>query len=191
MRGFLVGVILTVIAFPIAIGWYVGSTQMPVAAADPPIMFERKLARTALHARISREAPKRDATGFSGADLASGAGIYVKDCAFCHGLPGQPPSVAGKGMFPEAPQLFEPKEMVTDDPAGVTFWKVQNGIRLTGMPGFKAALSDVQMWQVSALLARADKLPAEAKDVLNQTGAPVAAPAVPLGSPANPPANPR
>jgi hypothetical protein len=28
-----------------------------------------------------------------------------------------------------------------DDPVGVTFWKVQNGIRLTGMPGFKAALS--------------------------------------------------
>lgn len=191
MRGFLAGVILTLIAFPIAVGWYAGSSRMPVAAADPPLMFERKLAGTALHARIDREAPKRDAASFNAADLASGAGIYVKDCAFCHGMPGQPPSVAGKGMFPEAPQLFDPKELVTDDPVGVTFWKVQNGIRLTGMPGFKSALSDAQMWQVSALLARADQLPAEAKEVLNQAAAPAAVPIVPLNSPANPQANPR
>jgi thiosulfate dehydrogenase len=191
MRGFLAGVILTLIAFPIAVGWYVGSSHMPVAAADPPLMFERKLASMALHARIDHEAPKRDAASFNAADLASGAGIYVKDCAFCHGLPGQPPSVAGKGMFPEAPPLFDPKEMVTDDPVGVTFWKVQNGIRLTGMPGFKSALSDAQMWQVSALLARADQLPAEAKEVLSQAAPPAAGPAVPLNSPANLQANPR
>jgi thiosulfate dehydrogenase len=191
MRSFLAGVILTLIAFPIAVGWYAGSSHMPVAAADPPIMFERKLAKMALHGRISREAPKRDAASFNGPDLASGAGIYVKDCAFCHGLPGQPPSVPGKGMFPEAPQLFEPKEMVTDDPVGVTFWKVQNGIRLTGMPGFKNALSEAQMWQVSGLLARADQLPAEAMEALNKTATPVAVPAVPSGSPASTPANPR
>ena len=27
-------------------------------------------------------------------------------------------------MFPHAPQLFTPRGMVTDDPAGVTYWKV-------------------------------------------------------------------
>ena len=184
MRGFILGVILTLIAIPIAVGYYAGSSQMPVAAADPPIMFEKKLAKMALHARIDREAPKRDAASFTAADLASGAGIYVKNCAFCHGLPGQPPSVAGKGMFPVAPQLFDPKETVTDDPAGVTFWKVQNGIRLTGMPGFKSALSETQMWQVSSLLARADQLPPEAKDALTSAVAtqPITAPPAPLPS---------
>jgi thiosulfate dehydrogenase len=184
VRGFILGVILTLIAIPIAVGYYAGSTKMPVAAADPPIMFEKKLAKMALHARIEREAPKRDAASFTAADLASGAGIYVKNCAFCHGLPGQPPSVAGKGMFPVAPQLFDPKETVTDDPAGVTFWKVQNGIRLTGMPGFKSALSETQMWQVSALLARADQLPSEAKDALASTTAsePLTTPPGPLPS---------
>ena len=166
MRGFILGVILTLIAIPIAVGYYAGSTHMPVAAADPPLMFEKKLAKMGLHARLDREAPKRDPASFTAADLASGAGIYVTNCAFCHGLPGQPPAVAGKGMFPVAPQLFEPNEMVTDDAVGVTFWKVQNGIRLTGMPGFKNALSDTQMWQVSALLALADRLPAEAKNAL-------------------------
>jgi len=48
---------------------------------------------------------------------------------------------------------------VTDDPPGETFWKVANGIRLTGMPSFNQSLSETQMWQISLMLANADKLP--------------------------------
>jgi hypothetical protein len=68
-------------------------------------------------------------------------------------------------MFPVPPVLLEGRG-VTDDPAGETYWKVANGIRLTGMPGFKQSLSDTQMWQVSVLLAQADKLPASVKQSL-------------------------
>jgi hypothetical protein len=74
-------------------------------------------------------------------------------------LPGKPPTPQAKGMFPKPPQLFKSDEMVTDDPPGVTFWKAANGIRLTGMPGFASSLSNMQLWQVSVLLAHADKLP--------------------------------
>jgi mono/diheme cytochrome c family protein len=56
---------------------------------------------------------------------------------------------------------------VSDDPPGVTYWKVANGIRLTGMPSFDKVLSSPQMWQVSILLANADKpLPQSAMDIL-------------------------
>jgi mono/diheme cytochrome c family protein len=57
---------------------------------------------------------------------------------------------------------------VTDDPAGVTYWKVANGIRLTGMPGYSSSLSSDQMWQVSLLLANADKLPTNVLNTLQQ-----------------------
>jgi mono/diheme cytochrome c family protein len=46
---------------------------------------------------------------------------------------------------------------VSDDPPGETYWKAANGIRLTGMPAFKDTLTDTQIWQVSLLLANADK----------------------------------
>jgi mono/diheme cytochrome c family protein len=63
---------------------------------------------------------------------------------------------------------------VSDDPPGETYWKVSNGIRLSGMPSFKDLLTDNQMWQVSILLANADKpLPPAAIDLL-QSGAPAA-----------------
>jgi mono/diheme cytochrome c family protein len=85
-----------------------------------------------------------------------GARVYREDCAVCHGLPGMPQSAISKGLFPDAPQLFKGKG-VTDDEPGETYWKVVNGIRLTGMPGFRQSLSERQAWAVSLLLAHADK----------------------------------
>lgn len=178
MKTFLAGLIIGLVILPLALIFYVKSGRAPVAASDSPMPFETHFAHAGLHARIAREAPQRDASGFTTSDLVNGAEVYQKNCAFCHGLPQQSPSAAGRGMFPHAPQLFTVAETVTDDPAGVTFWKVKNGIRLTGMPGFKGALMDEQMWQVSALLARADKLPPEALDALKPapvTPAPAAA----------------
>jgi hypothetical protein len=55
-----------------------------------------------------------------------------------------------------------------DDEPGETYWKVANGIRLTGMPGFNQQLSTTEMWQVSLLLAHAGKLPDPAKAVLEE-----------------------
>jgi mono/diheme cytochrome c family protein len=74
---------------------------------------------------------------------------------------------------------------VTDDPPGETDWKVYNGIRLTGMPAFNQVLTETQMWQVSLLLANADKpLPAAALDILRPQAPPAPAPAGPKVPPA-------
>ena len=156
---FLIGLILGVLLVPICLFLYIRSGSAPTAATDAPMPFEKFIARGGLHARINKEAPQRDLASFTTGDLAAGAEVFQRNCAFCHGLPQQPPSAASKGMFPRAPQLFTADDTVTDDPPGVTYWKVRNGIRLTGMPSFKDALTDQQMWQVSALMARADKLP--------------------------------
>jgi mono/diheme cytochrome c family protein len=172
---FMLGLIIGLVAVPLVFAAYILSGHGPAAATDPPMPFESFLARGSLSARIRREAPKGDVSRFTTADLVSGANIYQKNCAFCHGLPDQPPSVAGRGMFPDAPQLFTANGMVADDPAGVTYWKVENGIRLTGMPSFKSSLTDDQRWQVSALLARADKLPPAALDALKPASWPTAA----------------
>jgi len=48
------------------------------------------------------------------------------------------------------------------------FWKVANGIRLTGMPGFNGSLSTGQLWQVTLLLSNANKLPAKVQSALHE-----------------------
>jgi mono/diheme cytochrome c family protein len=91
-------------------------------------------------------------------------------------------------MFPKPPQLFDGTG-VTDDPAWETYWKAANGIRLTCMPGFKGRLNDFQLWQVSQLLANADKVSPAVKAAL---AAPFAAPtaAAPSSAPGTNPVVP-
>jgi mono/diheme cytochrome c family protein len=65
-------------------------------------------------------------------------------------------------MYPPPPQLWKKHATgnvvgVSDDDAGETYWKVANGIRLTGMPAFNHVLTDTQMWQVTLLLKNADQ----------------------------------
>ena len=86
-------------------------------------------------------------------------------------------------MFPAPPQLFRGMG-VTDDEAWETYWKVNGGIRMSGMPGFHDRLSDTQMWQVSVLLKNADKISPAVKAELAVTAAPApAAAAAPSASP--------
>jgi len=162
VAGFVVGLLL----FPALAFLYLHYGHPPVATAEPPMLFERYIARSALHARIDREMPTSVPIAADEANMAAGARIYAEHCAFCHGLPDQPANAAAKGMFPKPPQLFV--HTVTDDPPGETYWKVANGIRLSGMPGYGAALSKEQMWQVSLLLANADKLPAATRAALKK-----------------------
>jgi thiosulfate dehydrogenase len=173
---FFVGLILGVLAFPLTVVFYLMLGLAPAAATAPPMPFERYIAGTALQKRISREAPKRELSSFGTQDLVAGAGVYKKNCAMCHGTYQQPAVPIAKAMYPQAPQLLTPEGMVTDDSVGVTYWKVQNGIRLSGMPSFGAILTDQERWQVSALLARVNMLPQEAQEALKPE---VSAPPVP------------
>lgn len=161
---FIIGFLLGLIVIPIAAYFYIKSGNVPAATSAPPLLFERWAARTALHAIIDKEMPKGSPVAANDETYLAGAKIYRAQCAVCHGLPDQPETQISQGMFPKVPQLW--KHGVDDDPVGETYWKVENGIRLTGMPGFKGTLTEEQIWQVSQLLANAPKLPPAALDIL-------------------------
>ena len=166
MAKFLLGLGFGLVLVPVGAYFYLTSGQAPAAATDSPLPFEWKIARAALHAKIAKEMPRTAPLEANEAAYLAGARVYRANCAQCHGLSNHTLPVIAKGMFPECPQLWNKDEMVTDDPPGETFWKVKNGIRLTGMPGFGRALSTDEMWQVSLLLANADKLPASVQAAL-------------------------
>ncbi len=170
MKAFLFGVLIGLILLPGAAFVYVKYGYAQVATAAPPLPFERKLAHMALDARIAKEAPAQSPVPASESHLLAGAQLYREHCAMCHGLTSETKTATAKGMFPAPPQLLHGKG-VTDDPPGETYWKVANGIRLTGMPSYRNALNDEQMWEISQLLATADKLPSSVTTVLQQSPA--------------------
>jgi thiosulfate dehydrogenase len=157
-KSFVAGCLTALVVLAVGAYLYFGFGLAPVATAAAPMPFEKFFANRALHAVISRAADRPSPVPASDSNLEAGATVYRRNCAVCHGEPGEPASSIALGMFPKPPQLFRGKG-VTDDPAGETFWKIQNGIRLSGMPGFKGSLTDEQMWQVAGLLRNAGKLP--------------------------------
>ncbi|HVB86097.1 MAG TPA: cytochrome c [Candidatus Dormibacteraeota bacterium] len=168
MGKFWLGLIIGLLLIPIGGAVYLLGGFVPAAVNDPPFPMEKFIAGTALHARIAKSAPKRELSSFNTTDVVAGADVYRHHCAGCHGLPGMESTRPEPKMYPPPPHLFTPDGYVTDDPVGVSYWKVKNGIRMTGMPSFENVLTDQQMWDVAALLAYADKLPPEAMQTLKQ-----------------------
>ena len=174
---FVGGLVLGLVLVPLFGFIYFVSGSAPVAVTDSDMPFESYFAHKALNARIKKEMPKNVPVPATEPNYVAGADLYKQNCAVCHGVPLSPKTAIAAGMYPHPPVLLEGKG-VTDDEAGETYWKIFNGIRLTGMPGFSKSLTETQMWQIALLLANADKLPSAAKTVLVT---PAAAPA-PAGS---------
>ena len=172
-----------IILVPLVLMAWLRFGHPPVAVSDPPLPLERWITHVPLHVRIDREMVKTPPVEANEETFLAGAQIYSQDCAACHGFHGKP-SVFAAHMFPHAPQLWDKHRRgsavgVSDDPPGETAWKVDNGIRLSGMPAFKSVLSDMQIWQVSVLLANANKPLPPAVLAIVEGETPAAAPAAP------------
>jgi mono/diheme cytochrome c family protein len=165
MRTFLAGLILGFMLLIFGTYAYFRYGYAPVSASAAPMPFEKYLAKKALHAKLEAEMPKTVPIPLDEPNYLAGARIYRVHCAACHGLPGQPATPFAAAMFPKPPELFHGKG-VTDDTPGESYWKVVNGIRLSGMPAFREILSNTEAWQVSIRVANADKLPPSVTSVL-------------------------
>ena len=142
-------------------GWaYLKFGRPPVAVTDPAFPLEAQIVHVPLRARIAKEM-LQPPFGTSEDVFEGGAKRYEASCASCHGSPGHD-SAYGRWMYPRAPQLWKKHATssvvgVSDDDAGETFWKIKNGIRLSGMPSYEHIYSDAQMWEMALLLKNADQ----------------------------------
>ena len=112
-----------------------------------------------LTATLHREAPEEtNPVALTDDNLIAGIELYGQYCAICHGTAKGNPSASpvAKGEYPPPPQLAT--DGVEDDPEGFSFWKIKHGIRWTGMPSWKGALTDQQIWTLALFLKHMDKL---------------------------------
>lgn len=153
----LIGIVLGVLLVTGSLYYYFVSGMAPAAVADPMMPYERKLASRSLDAHIENAHVPAPPVPANEENLVAAAKLYRDNCAGCHGLPDQNPPAISDNMFPHATLMFKGKG-VSDDPPQESYWKIANGIRLTGMPSFKGSLSDTQMWQLAQLVATSDKM---------------------------------
>jgi mono/diheme cytochrome c family protein len=169
-KGLVLGILLSLLLIAGGVYYYFSSGRAPIATAAPPMPFEKKFAQIGLHAYLDKLPHSEPQVPADETNLLAGAKVYKENCAVCHGLPGEAKTTIAKGMYPAPPQLFEGMG-VTDDDAWESYWKVENGIRMSGMPGFKDRLTEKQIWQVTVLVKNADKISPTVKAALTNPAA--------------------
>jgi thiosulfate dehydrogenase len=168
-KGFVIGVVFTLAALAAAAYAIIANGMIPAAASGGPLPLEVWAARTSLRATLAVDAPTGpNPISLTDANLIAGIKLYAEHCSICHGtVQGEAaPSPIAKGEYPPPPQLAT--DGVEDDPEGWTFWKIQNGIRWTGMPAWRHTFSTVQIWTLALFLKHMDKLPPAVTTVWQQ-----------------------
>jgi thiosulfate dehydrogenase len=163
----------TVASLPAPIRQIVGPSAAPSSPYAPSAPAQPSASSPAAPTPLAHteHAFKQPPFGISEDVYESGAHLYRKNCARCHGTPGRD-AAYGAHLHPAAPQLWEKHAHgdvvgVSDDPPGETYAKVANGIPHTPMPAFGHRLSEREMWEVSLLLKNADQpLPDPVQQIL-------------------------
>jgi thiosulfate dehydrogenase len=159
IKGIILGILLGFILIFGGIYLYFATGHAPVATDAPEMPLEHKMAHIGMDAYMAKMPHLNSPVPADEKNFLEGATTYKEHCAVCHGLPDGNRTAIADGMFPKPPQLFRGTG-VTDDEPWETYWTINGGIRMTGMPGFKNHLSETQIWQLAVLLKNADKIPA-------------------------------
>lgn len=121
---------------------------------------------TTREASIQRRAKGIEAPAPGGAEqVDNGFRFFRQECAMCHTPPGREETMMAKGFNPQAPELAELVEDMTD---AELFWVTENGIRFTGMPAWISSHDEKDIWAVVAFMRASVDMKAADYDALDQ-----------------------
>lgn len=164
MKGFLYGIVFTIVVVVAGGFLYLLKGYVNIEADRPISGAEKKLAMSALDASVERHAPElKNPLQPTEQNLVEGARLYLNHCAGCHGLPSNRDSQFGRSFHPPVPQFFKD---APDMPEHHNFYITQHGVRFTGMPAWNKTLSDTQIWMIVTFLSQIEKLPPAASKEL-------------------------
>ncbi len=156
MRGFVLGVLVSLIAIFGGSFLYMKLGLFDVSAIPDPGKMERHMAFMSLDASVERRAPKGpNPVALTDDVLIDAAKEYEEHCSMCHGSQSSKAMTFGNKLSPRAPNLVRHP---MDDPDGQIYWTIQNGIRMSGMPAWSGHFSDNTTWGLVHLLKNVDKV---------------------------------
>jgi predicted CXXCH cytochrome family protein len=119
------------------------------STATEPSALEKLVARAVRNFSIPTNARRQENPWKNNAAaLQSGRQQFISRCAFCHGTDGTGRTQLGVNLYPRVPDLRSaPTQSLTD---GEIHYIIENGVRLTGMPGWPSAhlQPDSDSWQL-------------------------------------------
>ena len=129
---------------------YIKSGIYNVGASSPHTKFTEWATHETMIHSVKSHAKGIEAPASASSDqVRRGFCAYETHCVACHGAPALARERWVSGMEPAPPYLLDarrrwrPREL---------FWIAKNGIKMTGMPSWRNAMSDREIWNVVAFL---------------------------------------
>jgi predicted CXXCH cytochrome family protein len=141
---------LATLAYAVLAGGYaLFSVNRGFRAIDQPSALERTVAHAMRTWSIPAEAraQKNPAKGSAGG-LAAGRQQFIAKCAICHALDGSGNTEIGAATYPRVPDLRAAGTQSLTD--GQLHYIIDGGVRLTAMPGWRAAhaIASFDSWKL-------------------------------------------
>jgi len=157
-----VGVLVLLAAFVAAGAVVALSIRRGFSTLEEPTALEAVLAGRMRHWSVP--AALRDARNPvppTPAVLAEARAHWADHCASCHGNDGKGKTTVGERLYPRAPNMTLPRTQRLSD--GELFAIIENGIRLTGMPGWGdgTEASRRESWALVHLIRRLPQITPE------------------------------
>lgn len=156
------------LAILITVVMMVSMIRRGFSAHDQPSRIEAAMARAIRHWAVPSDLRnEKNPVPLTPEVLAEARAHFADHCATCHGNDGKGGGM-GKQMYPKAPDMTLPATQSMSD--GETFSIIENGIRLTGMPGFGSgtAESAYASWTLVHFIRHLPKLKPEEMDEMQK-----------------------
>ena len=156
-------VVLGMLLVALATGLILGAVSVRrsgLSARPEPSAAEVRLARLVRRWAAgpeARRAPNPVAAG--PAVLAEGRAHFADHCASCHANDGSGNTELGRRLYPRAPDMRLPATQELSD--GELFFIIENGVRLTGMPGWGGEVSADVTWKLVHFIRQLPRLTPE------------------------------
>jgi ribosomal protein L7/L12/mono/diheme cytochrome c family protein len=139
--GLTVGIVISGI-----VGGLFGLSMLGRKAIVPPSELEAQVVAYLKALKIPEAAPPATPFELNDENLLEGGEHYNHHCAVCHDLEGDADSDLAKAFNPPTADLTSEEVQRYSD--GQLKWIVDNGIRFTGMPGWKDIIDEGSQWKI-------------------------------------------
>jgi cytochrome c553 len=130
-----VGIAALLLGLLIGIGAFIRTLRYGFSAHDKPMAMESFMAGRMRHWSIPADLHRmKNPLPLTPEVLAEARAHFADHCASCHGNDGKGQTEMGQHLYPKAPDMTLPETQNLSD--GEIFATIENGVRLTGMPGW-------------------------------------------------------
>jgi hypothetical protein len=161
-KGFKLAILVILVGLLIGLAAFVYTLRYGLSAHDKPTAIEAFIAARMRHWSVSSDLHNaRNPLPLTPEVLAEARAHFADHCAVCHANDGQGKTEMGQHLYPRAPDMTLEETQSQSD--GELFATIENGVRLSGMPGWGEGTAESAhgSWALVHLIRHLPKITAE------------------------------